>query len=62
MNSKNTADKNKKKFPMGWLFLAFSVSLFLGQFWNYMPVVRGIVGLFVVSKFFVGMSGVHLLL
>lgn len=60
MSSKNMTDK--KKFPMGWVFLVAAVSLFLGHFWNYLPVVRGIVGLFVVSKFFMGMTGAHLLL
>ena len=52
----------KKKFPIGWFFLVAVVSLFLGHFWNYVPVVRGIVGLFAVSKFFLGMAGGHLLL
>lgn len=65
MTDKNPAGGNisrKKKFPIGWLLVVAAVSLFLGLFWNYVPVVRGIVGLFVVSKFFMGMTGVHLLL
>jgi len=35
-----------------------ALSFFLGHFWSYVPVVRGIVSLFVISKFF----GTHFLL
>lgn len=59
MISKNTTDK--KRFPMGWLFLMAVVILFLGLFWNYLPV-GGIVSLFVFSKFLAGLCGTHLLL
>ena len=60
MNDKTTT--GKKKFSIGWLFLVAAVGLFLGHFWNYGPVVHGIIGLFVVSKFFMSMTGMHLLL
>ena len=60
MNGKSTT--YKKKFPMGWLFLVATVSLFLGVIWNYMPAARGIVSLFVFSKFLAGLCGTHLLL
>ncbi len=56
MNGKNI--NGKKKFPMGWLVLVAALSFFLGHFWSYVPVVRGIVSLFVISKFF----GTHFLL
>jgi hypothetical protein len=41
----------KKKFPIGWLLAVAALSFFLGLFWSYIPVVRGIVSLFVISKF-----------
>jgi len=56
MNGKNI--NGKKKFPMGWLVPVAALSFFLGHFWSYVPVVRGIISLFVISKFF----GTHFLL
>ena len=40
-----------KKFPIGWLLPVAALSFFLGHFWSYLPVARGIVSLFVISKF-----------
>ncbi|HEY6946488.1 MAG TPA: hypothetical protein VI431_15220 [Candidatus Acidoferrum sp.] len=44
----------KKKSPIGWLFPVAALGFFLGHFWSYVPVVRGIVSLFVVSKILTG--------
>ncbi len=52
----------KKKFPIGWLLTVAALSFFLGHFWSYVPVARGIVSLFVFSKFLAGLSGTHFLL
>ncbi len=41
----------KKKFPIGWLVPVAALTFFLGHFWSYVPVIRGIVSLFVISKF-----------
>jgi len=48
----------KKKFPFAWLLPLAGLSVFFGHFWSYVPVVRGIVSLFVISKF----CGTHFLL
>jgi hypothetical protein len=52
----------KKKFPMGWLLLVAALSFFVSHFWSYIPVVRGIVSLFVFSHFLAGLTGTHFLL
>jgi hypothetical protein len=52
----------KKKFPIGLLVPVAALVLFLGHFWTYLPVVRGIFSLFVFSKFLAGLSGTHFLL
>lgn len=44
----------KRKFPMGWLLPVAALSFFLGHFWSYIPVVRGIVSLFALSKILTG--------
>lgn len=72
MNGKNTnvtgeiiASKTisgKKKFPIGWLLPVAVLSFFLAQFWSFEPVFRGIVSLFVFSKFLAGLCGTHFLL
>jgi len=51
-------DSGKKKFPFGWLLPVAPLSFFVGYFWSYLPVVHGIVSLFVISKF----CGTHFLL
>lgn len=51
-----------KKFPVGWLLPVAALGFFLGHFWSYIPGFRGIVSLFVFSKFLAGLSGTHLLL
>ena len=64
MKGKKTTGQNiasKKKFPIGWLLSVAALSFFLGHFWSYIPVVRGIVSLFVFSKFLAGLGGTHLL-
>jgi len=48
----------KRKFAIGWLLPVAALSFFLGHFWSYLPVVRGIVSLFVISK----ICGPHFLL
>ena len=60
MNSKNMT--SKKKFPIAWLLPVAALSFFLGHFWSYIPVVRGIVSLFVFSRFLAGLCGTHFLL
>ena len=59
-SGKNT--NGKKKFPIGWLLPVAALSFFLGHFWSYIPGVRGIVSLFVFSKFLAGLCGTHFLL
>ena len=44
----------KKKFPIGWLLPVVALSFFLSHFWSYIPVVRAIVSLFVLSKIVTG--------
>ena len=56
------ASSGKKKFPIGWLLPVAVLSFFLAQVWSYAPVFRGIVSLFVFSKFLVGLCGAHFLL
>jgi hypothetical protein len=55
-------DLGKKKFPFGWLLPVAALSFFVGHFWSYLPVVHGIVSLFVFSKYLAGLSGTHFLL
>lgn len=72
MNGKNTnvtrekvaSNKiaGKEKFPIGWLLPVAVLSFFLAQVWSYAPVFRGIVSLFVFSKFLAGLWGTHFLL
>lgn len=53
----NKSGKNmngKKKFPIGWLLPVAVLSFFLGHFWSYIPVVRGIFSLFVLAKILTG--------
>lgn len=45
---------SKKKFPIGWLLLVAALSFLLGHFWSYVPFVRGIVSLFVLSRILTG--------
>ena len=56
MNGKNSGRNvnGKKKFPIGWLLPVAALTFFLGHFWSYIPVVRGVVSLFVVSKILTG--------
>ena len=56
------AGSERKRFPIGWLLPVVALGFFLGHFWSYVPVVRGIVPLLVFSKFFGGLSGTHFLL
>jgi len=44
----------KKRFPIGWILPVAALTFFLGHFWSYIPVVRGVVSLFVVSKILTG--------
>lgn len=43
-----------KKFPIGWLLPVAALSFLVGHFWSYLPVVHGIVSLFVLSKVLTG--------
>lgn len=73
-NAKNTGEKmmdtnrtgsgllRRKKFPMGWLLPVAVLSFFLAQVWSFAPVFRGIVSVFVFSKFLAGLCGTHFLL
>jgi hypothetical protein len=56
MNGKKTGKSmnGKRKFPIGWLLPVAALSFFLGHFWSYFPVVRGIVSLFALSKILTG--------
>jgi len=56
MNGKKSGKNmhGKKKFPIGWFLPVAALGLFLGHFWSYAPVVRGIVSLFVLSKILTG--------
>jgi hypothetical protein len=56
MNGKKSSKNlnGKRKFPIGWLLPVAALSFFLGHFWSYIPVVRGIVSLFVLSKILTG--------
>jgi hypothetical protein len=51
-SGKNT--NGKKKFPIGWILPVAALTFFLGHFWSYIPVVRGVVSLFVLSKILTG--------
>jgi hypothetical protein len=48
------AGLGRKRFPIGWLLPVAALSFFLGHFWSYIPVVRGIVWLFLLSKILTG--------
>lgn len=55
MNRNSGKNMNaKKKFPIGWLLPVAALSFFLGHFWSYIPVLRGIVSLFALSKTLMG--------
>ena len=64
MQEKKIKEKDttrKRKFPIGWFLPVAAFAFFVGHFWSYIPVVHGIISLFVFSQFFAGLSGTLLL-